>query len=66
MVLLFTIEHYEKWLQKYLLIIMLVKQSGYFSQLNIMKNGYKNNFSESWSFDDQIEHDTFWQLRKVN
>ena len=57
--LLFAIEHYEKWLQKYLLIIMLVKQSGYFSQLNIMKNGYKNNFSESRSFDDQIEHDTF-------
>ena len=37
----------------------IVKQSGYFSQLDIMKNGYKNNFSESRSFDDQIEHDTF-------
>ena len=23
------------------------------------ENGYKNNFSESRSFDDQIEHDTF-------
>ena len=34
--------------------------------LYIMKNGYKNNFLESQSFDDQIEQYTVWQLRKVN